>query len=200
MSEQQYKFSSTCGFEKIITYIEQGQKVVAKDYYALCRGVSTIRQTSGKGDLMPAWEERLMSEICRRHNMRGCKPVDNLDVRRIGLSDIASFYTAMKKWKALDGKLVSQHTADKRAAICVSCPKGLNVPIVGCFGCQNVLPKVLEMTKGASTKYDAQLNGCAVCGCAIKALVHLPLSIKSHTNETISYYPEGCWQRDEFES
>jgi len=197
-SEQQYKFATSCGFEKIVTYIEQGQKVTSKDYYGLCRGVSTIRHETGQGDLMPMWEQRLMSEVCRRHNLRGCKPVDDIDVRRIGLSDITSFYNSMKKWKALDGKTVPSGIAERRAAICVDCPK--NVTITGCFGCANVLPAVLKLVKDVSTSHDEQLKGCAVCGCALKALVHMPLIIKDYNKETIKALPEHCWQRLEFEA
>jgi hypothetical protein len=107
----------------------------------------------------------------------------------------------MLKWKRLGGKLVPPALAEKRAAICVKCPE--NVPIVGCFGCgaaSKAIPAILKMIKGSTTNHDNDLKGCGVCGCQLRALVHLPSNIKEYGEEEIKEFPKTCWQRKEFES
>jgi len=191
-----FRYNEKFGFSRPLVLDEQGYEIVATSFNHYVKEVYKIRSREG-GDLRPNWKDRLATSFCNKHLLDGCQETD-ISVRKISLSDLHEFYKAMKRWKRNKGSLVTSAVAEKRASICSSCPK--NVPVVGCFGCSNILPQILKMTKGASTSRDAELKGCAVCGCALRSLVHMPLSIKEHTAKSLKHYPDSCWQKLEFES
>ena len=187
-----FKFNTKFGFSSPIRWKEQGEQLIVRSFLDLTKPVYQIRNREG-GDLRPAWQDRLASEFCTKHPILGCREGD-ITVRKITLSDVAQFLRSMQKWKRLGGKFVPPALAEKRAAICAECPE--NVPIVGCFGCANALPKILEMVKKVSTSKDAELDGCGVCGCALKAKVHFPVDVMN--NRDAKDFPDtGCWVRDE---
>lgn len=82
---------------------------------------------------------------------------------------------------------VSPALAYRRAEICTRCPK--NVPL-GCgYLCRGLSAMVTGMLgRGRKTKWDPSLWLCQVCGCVLRAKVHVPLhGIRS------ADYPEHCW-------
>jgi hypothetical protein len=48
---------------------------------------------------------------------------------------------------------------------------------------------------GAATAYDSQLQSCKVCGCSLKAKIHLPLDIlrDNLTDAQMNALPQACW-------
>lgn len=92
--------------------------------------------------------------------------------------------------------LVPPMEAEKRAVICVECPKN------------NLKPKksrlelaedalMIRMADGRRTQVDKKLGSCMVCTCNLKALVHVVPSIATMgLNKTsLAKYPEHCWKR-----
>ena len=100
-------------------------------------------------------------------------------------------------WLASGGAPVAPELAEKRAAICVTCPQ--NQP--GDF--YTVAPA--EIIKSAldarqdlklSTTHDAELKSCNVCRCLMALKVHTPLDfILKHTKpEVMAEFPKAtCW-------
>lgn len=115
-------------------------------------------------------------------------------------------YRLVKRWLktmaalVADGTLVPQEEAERRANICLYCR--YRTPITGCKGCGKSIPGMItQLLINRSTPIDDQLTACGVCGCAIRAMVHIP-------NETLDKgsggleYPadvgngQPCWRKD----
>jgi hypothetical protein len=193
---QTFKMNSKMGFPQPVHYTEGGIDISAKSFPTLCRKLYKLRNQWG-GDLKPGWQDRFATELCNKELHAGCLESD-ITVRRVKLDELFQFFEAMKRWKRTGGKIVPPAVSEGRAAVCVACEE--NVPLVGCFGCANVLPTILEMIKGASTSHDASLNGCGVCGCALKAKIHLPIEVMANSLEEMEQFPENCFIRKEFEA
>jgi len=92
--------------------------------------------------------------------------------------------------------LVSQEVAEKRAFICLGCPKNV----------KDTKPTQLKtatnaamaaLTGGGSTSLDDRLNTCAVCSCHIPTIVHLSGAALAESNDlqSLGRYPIHCWKR-----
>lgn len=108
----------------------------------------------------------------------------------------ASGTAVVLDWLTSGGKPVSQELADKRAAICVACPK--NVP--GSWF--TVAPaELIRSTLSArsdlklETPYDDKLQSCDICKCLMRLKCHTPLEyIVNHTKpEIMAQFPKPCW-------
>jgi len=181
-------------FRRSVLWVHPNGKGVSESNLArLLANVRALRARDG-GDLSEGWELRLQDEICSKEQYNGMcyelddQPVVDEPVKYIGRADVQRFFNVVKKFIASGGKLESNEEATRRAEICINCPS--NVPIRGCMGCSGLIPKLLKLTKGASTKLDKQLKGCGVCGCQLKAKVHLPASLSQDDNLK---FPEHCW-------
>lgn len=177
-----------------------GDMVQERSLGALLQTVHRLRSYEG-GDLAPGWELRLQDEICAKPEyINMCTEVDEREssddaVKYIGKADVQRFFNTAKQFIAGGGQLVDKETATKRAEVCKECPR--NVPIRGCMGCSGLIPKLLKLTKGASTEHDKELKGCSVCGCQLKAKVHLPAEMNQ--DEGIEF-PDWCWISKEIKS
>lgn len=174
-----------------------GKAVVVYNLGQLLRSIALMRERYG-GDLRPGWQLRLQDRFCEETNHPNCMQVNDREsdiesVRHVERSDIQRFLKLLTRFIASGGKLVDQALAEGRAEICATCPR--NVPILGCMGCSGILPKLLKLTKGASTSLDHKLKGCAVCGCQLKAKVHVPNTIINEDDP--EQFPEWCWIRNE---
>ena len=172
-----------------------GRSVASRNLGNLLRAVRRDRARHG-GDLDAGWELRLQDEICANDEYKSlCLEVEDVEstvenVKHIGRQDVQQFFQVVKRFIEDGGKLESQDEAERRAAICAKCPR--NVPIRGCMGCSGLIPKLLKVTKGASTSLDQELKGCSVCGCQLKAKVHLPTAV-STGDEDRHDFPDWCW-------
>jgi len=99
-------------------------------------------------------------------------------------------------WLTSGGQPVEQAEADRRAEICVKCPK--NVP--GSW--YTVAPaEIIRETLSArsdlklETPYDNELKSCDVCKCLMRLKVFTPLHfIKDRTApEIMAEFPSNCW-------
>lgn len=188
------------GFGRVVVWHEAVDHVVkASNLLELFRGVETLREQIG-GDLRPDWQTRFQDQFCSLpQNQDLCLKVNDREsepgqIRHISKSDVSRFFNTVKEFISQGGDLVDQDTAEKRAACCVACPN--NVPIKGCMGCSGLIPKLLKLVKGAKTTHDNNLRGCSVCGCQLKAKVHLPASVKAPGDEALEF-PDWCWVAQE---
>jgi len=148
-------------------------------------------------DLAEGWEERFQDDLCRQNSEVPCsdRPVD-LTQRRLTVADLRRFMGTLANFK---GKFVPKAEAERRAAVCSTCP--MNREVVGCWGCGGILATVTKFLAGRSTSRDASLDSCSVCGCVLRAKIHLPMEvIKSAEIRSKLEYPEWCWQRQASDS
>ena len=87
---------------------------------------------------------------------------------------------------------VSKFEAERRARICAGCY--FNVVPIGCGTCQKLTSLVTGELAQRRTKSDSLLNGCAVCQCSLKALVHFPLKTLELESKQ-DRLPSFCWQK-----
>jgi hypothetical protein len=87
--------------------------------------------------------------------------------------------------------MVSRQEADRRARACANCTKNLHGICTSCAG--NEFLDLFQglLRRGASTPYDEHLDSCSVCGCLLKAKVHIPLDVLEKLQQHT--YPSNCW-------
>lgn len=99
------------------------------------------------------------------------------------------------RWFVTSRKYVEQTEAERRAAICTSCPN--NMTAVGCTSCNlpSIMAVINQIRSGRSTSRDAALNACSACGCSLKAKVWLPVDVlrKGTPEQQFSYFTSNCW-------
>jgi len=89
------------------------------------------------------------------------------------------------------GMLVPPEEANRRAIICGNCPSNLHGICTSCAA--NEFQDIFRwfIQQGRSTPYDSILDTCHVCGCLLKAKVHMTIEelsqLEKHT------YPPNCW-------
>ena len=89
--------------------------------------------------------------------------------------------------------LVDQPEAERRAAICASCP--LNTSVKGCWRCKGLAEWLFRLIGARTTAHASRLNQCGVCGCAIKAKIWLPQDVAQQVSEGYTF-PSWCWLND----
>lgn len=162
---------------------ETGVVFTGFSYWQVSNAVREHRSAMGL-DLAEGWEERFQDDLCKQNEQVPCTGRKaNVSKRYLKMDDIRRFFVTMKNWK---GDTVSQEEAERRAKICITCP--FNVVVQGCWGCSNILKKVVELVGNKQTSLDSALESCKVCGCVLRAKVWLPL-----TPDGLEY-PAHCWQ------
>lgn len=122
--------------------------------------------------------------------------------RSSGVEDLENFGKAVKAVMESAAKgttlHVSQEEADRRGAICGSCPK--NIPIASCSGCGTLGSIYRSITSRQSSSYDYLLRACDVCGCDNKTQVHFTAEVLKLAAEKQGFkaaeFPEWCWKRE----
>jgi len=93
---------------------------------------------------------------------------------------------------------VPQEEADRRAAVCASCPK--NIPIANCWGCGTLGAVYRSIAGRKSSSHDHRLHSCDVCGCDNKTQVHFTGEVLRLAAEKQGVmgaeFPNWCWKRE----
>ena len=119
-----------------------------------------------------------------------------LDAAAANLRRAAQGTAVVLDWLQSGGHPVAQELADRRAAICVACPKN----VAGEW--YTVAPA--EIIKAAlqaradlklETPSDAQLKSCDVCKCLMRLKVWTPLEpiLQRTRPEVMAEFPPHCW-------
>ena len=99
-------------------------------------------------------------------------------------------------WLTSGGAPVAQELANKRAAICVACPRNVEGAWYTTAPAE-VIKATLEARKDLKleTPSDAALKSCDVCKCLMRLKVWCPLThILSKTKpEVMDEFPSHCW-------
>ena len=132
------------------------------------------------GILPPTWCDRDPGDV---------KWVDT----HFGWNDFVDGMKAFGRWAVGGVTFVEQEEADRRAAICVSCP--LNVNITGCAACHKMATAITGDVAKKHSAYDDYLRACAICHCALKAMVWFPIDTlqSNETPERQTLRPDFCW-------
>jgi hypothetical protein len=139
------------------------------------------------------WQNEVWHYVCLQ-NPQIESVEEGQSERRIDLSDVRRFGVTFSNWLGQGAQWVSQEEAERRAAICVSCPH--NQVVNGCWGCKGPLNWIVGMLAGRRTSRDADLQQCEKCFCTLVAKVHIPLSAMLEGQEPVADLPEHCWMRD----
>ena len=163
---------------------ESGAVFNGFSYWQVKDAVEAHRRAMGY-DLSDGWEERFQHDLCKQNEEVLCtdRPAKPRGQRRLTLQDLKRFMLTASKWT---GEFVPVEEAERRAAICSTCPK--NVTVAGCYGCSGILAMATKFLGKRKTSRDDALQGCDICGCALKVKVHMPVDPDGLE------YPEWCWQ------
>lgn len=173
---------------------EDGKQFKSVSFNNLCYQVKEHRVENG-GDLSLGWQNRLGNALCENFKLSQCSEFEGPD-RKLSVSDMKTFFETMAKWSGIKFATVDQDEADRRAAICSTCPK--NVEIHGCSGCFRLLSKIQSLIGNKRTKEDHMLQGCEVCACSLRAKVWLPIEAMAGTRQD-DQFPDHCWLRSDSE-
>ncbi len=119
--------------------------------------------------------------------------------RALNLDDVVRGTQVILAFKLAGSPLVSQAESERRAAICIRCPMNL-MWFQSCSICNNIDNVVRGVIGQTKTAYDQQLFSCNICGCSLKAAVHLPNDILNRANDAemnrafeVAAQAFNCW-------
>lgn len=147
------------------------------------------------------FEQQIQDQICRGLDGAWCRDDSGIPIRPASgwLFDIQSVIQgtlSLGRFLIKDKRAkVEPAEAERRASICVGCP--FNSDPTGCNNCSlNALKEAANLiVGGAATRYDGQLKSCKVCGCSLRAKIHLPLDtlLTFLTKQQLTELPSHCW-------
>jgi hypothetical protein len=167
----------------------EGQKVTGGDWHNLVRNCEKLTTSLG-GVPAPDFSFQVEDTLCQRlAGDTACKPCSQVS-QTISFNSIVRWVTAMYNFVANNRfELVEQDEAERRAAICASCP--YQVSTAGCWGCKGIAGMLPAIAGARKTSYDAQLQACNVCGCYNAVSVHLPVNVQNGDDLP---FPQWCWK------
>lgn len=143
------------------------------------------------------WKEETVDLMCRQRPDIPSKDVD-VPTRDVTGDDVKRFLaTIWEAWKA-GAEPVSAEEQDRRAAICLQCPKKGYVSCMG--GCGAMAQTLAEMTVGSKARLLPELHkaSCLACGCELSTLTMYPLEVLKRVDKKINFqaseYWEKCWK------
>ncbi len=121
--------------------------------------------------------------------------------RSLGLDDVVRGTKTILAFKLAGSPLVSQEEANRRAGICIRCPMNLMWQ-TSCSVCDKIDDVVRGVIGQIKTPHDQNLRACTICGCSLKAAVHIPNSILNQANNAemnqafeLAAEAFGCWHK-----
>jgi hypothetical protein len=156
----------------------------------------------------PNWEETMQDELCRQNNWKGvCESIPENVEKPVSAADLKNFLKTVADLidNAVYGEetFVAQEEANRRAAICKTCPENIHGIIQWCSFCPGGVLKALNKFFGyfrprqteLTTPDDNHLFACRVCHCSNSAQVHVSTSILKRVKGDYQY-PDHCWKHD----
>ncbi len=119
--------------------------------------------------------------------------------RSLGLDDVVRGTQVLAAFKLAGSPLVAQAEAERRADVCRKCPMNIGWS-QSCSICAKVEQVAQAVVGSVRTTHDQQLLACSICGCSLKAAVHLPNDILNRANNAemnlafeLAAEAFGCW-------
>ncbi len=101
------------------------------------------------------------------------------------------------EWLGDGGKVVDPAVAQRRADICLRCPKNVpGHPVTEVVGLAIRAHLSLKNQLKLRVNGEKSLHLCGVCGCVLRLLVHEPQErvVMGLTDDEISKLPDNCWK------
>ena len=142
-----------------------------------------------------------VEDWCCQEYPQECEDVDPDSPKRrtLTLSDVIHGTQVMVAFKMSGSKLVDRAEAERRGAICKTCPfnQSFAKPCSGV--CAELAAVVTSITGHQGTHYDQFLNACSICGCFLQAAIWLPLETQcvAVTDQMKKQFANvsGCWKQ-----
>lgn len=154
--------------------------------------------TNNKIDIPADLRARVEDWMCRQMPPGVCEgtPEPGVRVRRVLTKDMVRDFSRLLFERALSlvgrGRFyVEQAEAERRAAICVACPRQDPSFCVTCDQLETFAAKFLASPEKQVTTFDSRLSVCTECGCLLrtKVWVHKDAMRRLTQRE----YPKWCW-------
>lgn len=120
------------------------------------------------------------------------------------LKQAKEFYHLISEWLGEGGKAVNPDHSQKRADVCLKCPKNnVNTSLESLF--KDAVAATIKKQLDLKNKMNLRVNGekslgiCDVCGCVNRLKVHSPIKfiLENTDEETMKELPSECWQKIE---
>ena len=177
---------------------ETGFKVQTRSWSQMLQQVHSHRVANFGCDIEAGWQARLEHDYCLQNSLDGTQWCSDEkysapdESRPLHWSDIQRFLFSMIQWVAGGRKLVEQDEAERRAAICATCPNNVDLH-VACPSCVKLDALIAETKGDRATSLDASLRNCEVCRCFLPTKVWYPT--EAIAKKGLSF-PEWCWSKD----
>lgn len=119
------------------------------------------------------------------------------------LKNVVAGGNTIIEWIKSGAEAVPAELAEKRAAVCVSCPKNAQGDLTSFFTvpASNAIRAALNSRKemNLSTTQDDKLGICSACSCPLPLKLHLKLEsiLPKMPKESFDALAENCWIRTE---
>lgn len=182
-----------CGWIYVPDFVKTTIK--ANSFENLCENVRAIYKINNR-ECPSDLDDRIQDYLCRMSPTGFSAGFVNKLVftSRTLISGTAAM-GALLRFK--DAGFVDQQTAEERALICSACCYNVENP--GCYSCKGFAAVINQVRRGRTSVLDNQLKVCGVCGCFIKALIHVNRNVlKASTKKRdVGHYPDWCWKKQE---
>jgi len=176
-----------------------GYTIRARAYSEFLRLVYNHRLGNLGLDIGEGWKERFEDDWCKQNNLDGTPFCEDgtyyapSEDRPLHWSDVVRFLHSMLQWLSGGRKLVEQDEAERRAAICATCPMNTQLD-VSCPGCVKLGQLIAETKGNRSSSIDDKLHVCRVCRCELKTKIWFPQEAIAKKGLD---FPPNCWHHDQ---
>lgn len=164
--------------------------------------VSALRHWDAETDSLPATYDALRASIeefmCDYMPKGICQKLGRFP--RLNLKQVVDFsgFLGRQALARASGEavFVDEEEANRRAAICQTCPNNASSFCSSCLGLSGWMRKFL--LPGTRTDFDSTIGACSVCGCMLPMKVHFSIDVlrSGMENKQINY-PSHCWMNND---
>lgn len=152
------------------------------------------------------FEQEIENYICLNQSTE-CHPFDERIPRnkKFVIGDIIRGTSVMLQHWIAGSPVVPREEAENRAQICLKCPHNSSYSKPCSIGiCGELKQVVSRIVDHQGTRYDKDLQACAICGCFLQAAIWVPLEVQckgvtDEMKEQFKYTKEhySCWKNCE---
>jgi len=171
-----------------------GPRIKSRHFKDFLQQVSKRLQANGLD--RHDWREWVLDEMCKQNPGIECEDKD-APRREVTGEDVWRFVRTLYTAWENGAQKVSDEEQNRRADICLNCPKR---GYVSCNSCGSLSKALSDLVLGTGCKRLAELHkqSCLVCGCELSSLVQYPLEVIQEIDQKLQFqtdsYPSECWK------